>query len=113
MDPSSRSRSFAARTPYSHHYQAWLRVIGRLKPGASPDALPGRLTSLLRGWLVDESGMPADWMSGIKAELPKQVIKLVPAGAGVGVMRENYRREPAHTGRRLLPGAADCLREHR
>ena len=34
--------------------------------------------------------MPAEWMSGIKAQLPKQNIKVVPAGAGVGVMRANY-----------------------
>ena len=88
--PLQQEPLFRSSNSLLHHYQAWLRVIGRLKPGASPDALPGRLTSLLRGWLVDESGMPADWMSGIKAELPKQVIKVVPAGAGVGVMRENY-----------------------
>ncbi len=71
-------------------FNAWVRVIGRLKPGASPNALPSRLTNLLRGWLVNESGFPSEWMSGIKQQLPKQIIKIVPAGAGVGVMRDNY-----------------------
>jgi predicted permease len=73
-----------------HRFNAWVRVIGRLKPGASPNALPSRLTNLLRGWLVNESGFPADWMSGIKAQLPKQKISIVPAGTGVGMMRANY-----------------------
>ncbi len=73
-----------------HRFPAWLRVIGRLKPGASPAALPSRLTSLLRVWLVNESGMPAEWMGGIKAGLPKQVIKVVPAGGGVGAMKADY-----------------------
>ena len=73
-----------------HRFPAWLRVIGRLKPGASPAALPDRLTSLLRVWLVNESGMPAEWMGGIKSGLPKQVIKVVPAGAGVGAMKADY-----------------------
>ena len=73
-----------------NQFTAWLRVIGRLRPGASINDLPGRLTNLLRLWLVNESGMPADWMAGIKAGLPKQVINVVPAGTGVGVMKENY-----------------------
>ena len=34
--------------------------------------------------------MPSDWMSGIKAGLPKQIIKVVPAGNGVGLMKEDY-----------------------
>jgi predicted permease len=73
-----------------HRFSAWLRVIGRLKPGASPATLPERLTSRLRVWLVEESGMPAEWMTGIKAALPKQVIKVVPAGNGVGAMKADY-----------------------
>ena len=52
-------------------------------------------------------------MTGIKAGLPKQNINVVPAGTGVGVMKANYARQPAHPARCLLPGAADCLRQHR
>ncbi len=79
-----------AENSFLHRFQAWLRVIGRLKPGASPAALPDRMTSLLRGWLVNESGMPAEWMSSIRASLPKQIIKVVPAGRGVGEMKTEY-----------------------
>src|SRR5271165_4157936 len=31
-------------------FPAWLRVIGRLRPGATPNALPARLTDELRLW---------------------------------------------------------------
>ena len=88
--PMQQEPIFRGTNSLLHTFPAWLRVIGRLKPGATPNALPSRLTSLLRVWLVDESGMPAEWMSGIKASLPKQNIKVIPAGAGVGAMKANY-----------------------
>jgi len=71
---------------------AWLRVIGRLRPGASVDGLAPRLTGVLRQWLQYDAGYPANWMPDVVAGLPKQVISVVPAGAGVGVMKEQYRR---------------------
>jgi predicted permease len=71
-------------------FSAWLRVIGRLKPEATPNALPGRMTNLLRLWLVNDSGMPSEWMSGIKANLAKQKIIVVPAGTGVAAMKADY-----------------------
>jgi predicted permease len=73
-----------------HHFQAWLRVIGRAKPGANMSAIVPRMTTLLRQWLVTDSGMPAVWMGDIKASLPKQQIHLVPAGIGVGEMKADY-----------------------
>jgi len=71
---------------------AWLRVIGRLRPGASTDAIGPRLTALLREWLQHDSGYPSNWMPDVVRNLPKQVINIVPAGGGVGVMREQYKR---------------------
>ncbi|HEY3988652.1 MAG TPA: ABC transporter permease [Acidobacteriaceae bacterium] len=88
--PLQQEPVFRGKNSLLHTFPAWLRVIGRLKPGATPDALPSRLTSLIRVWLVDESGMPAEWMTGIKAGLARQNIKVVPAGTGVGVMKANY-----------------------
>ena len=73
-----------------HRFQAWLRVIGRLRPGASVNTTGPRMTALLRQWLVNDSGMPADWMSGIKANLSKQNIRVITAGIGVGEMKEDY-----------------------
>ncbi len=71
---------------------AWLRVIGRLKPGASPDGLPARFTTVLRDWLQHDSEYPAAWMPDIQRMLPKQSITVVPAGAGVAEMKEQYGR---------------------
>jgi predicted permease len=69
---------------------AWLRAIGRLRPGASVDEIGPRLTGVLRQWLQYDSGYPSNWMPDIIRLLPKQVITIVPAGAGVGVMKEQY-----------------------
>jgi predicted permease len=69
---------------------AWLRVIGRLKPGASIDGVAPRLTGVLRQWMQHDSGYPPNWISDIARILPKQTISIVPAGAGVGVMKEQY-----------------------
>jgi predicted permease len=71
---------------------AWLRVIGRLRPGATTDGIDARLTGLLRQWIQHDSGYPANWMPAVLEALPKQVITVVPAGAGVGVMKEQYGR---------------------
>jgi predicted permease len=71
---------------------AWLRVIGRLRAGASIDGMAPRLTGVLRQWIRFESGYPANWMSEVIRVLPKQVINVVPAGAGVGAMKEEYGR---------------------
>lgn len=88
--PINQEPIFAGANSLLPHFQAWLRVIGRLKPGASAATTGPRMTALLRAWLVNDSGMPADWMSGIQADLPKQNIRVVPAGEGVAVMKDNY-----------------------
>jgi predicted permease len=71
---------------------AWLRVIGRLRDGATTDGMSARLTTVLRQWMQHESGYPANWMPDIMRTLPQQVMTVVPAGAGVGVMKETYGR---------------------
>jgi predicted permease len=71
---------------------AWLRMIGRLRPGATVDGMSPRLTGLLRQWMQNDAGYPANWMPGVLHDLPKQSISVVPAGAGVSVMKEQYER---------------------
>jgi predicted permease len=71
---------------------AWLRMVGRLRPGASTDGMAARLTGVLRQWMQNDSGYPANWMPDVIRMLPKQVISVVPAGAGVAVMKEQYGR---------------------
>jgi predicted permease len=71
---------------------AWLRIIGRLRPGATTAGMSPRLTGVLRQWMQNDSGYPANWMQDIIKILPKQVVNVVPAGAGVAVMKEEYGR---------------------
>src|ERR1700730_14056132 len=71
---------------------AWLRVIGRLRPRAAIAGMAPRLTGVLRQWMQSDSGYPANWMPDVIRMLPKQVINVVPAGAGVAEMKEEYGR---------------------
>src|SRR6202165_5005465 len=75
-----------------HPVSAWLRMIGRLRQGASTDGMAPRLTGVLRQWLQNDSGYPSNWMPDVIRLLPKQVVGVVPAGAGVAVMKEEYGR---------------------
>jgi predicted permease len=88
LEPLINGDTSILRQPVS----AWLRAIGRLRPGATTDGMGPRLTGILRQWMQHDSGYPANWMPEIIQDLPKQVITVVPAGAGVGIMREQYGR---------------------
>src|SRR6202167_3051057 len=68
----------------------WLRIIGRLKPGASIDGVGPRLTGVLRQWQVHDSGWPAEFMPIIVQSLPRQRIQIVPGGSGVETMKADY-----------------------
>ncbi len=82
----------ADRTLLHQSVSAWLRVIGRVRPGASTAGMSARLTTVLRQWILHDSGYPANWMPDIERDLYKQVLNVVPAGAGVAVMKEEYGR---------------------
>jgi hypothetical protein len=73
-------------------FGAWLRVIGRHRPGASVAGIAPRLTGVLRQWLRNNPDYPPNWKSDIIRGLPKQVINIVPAGAGVAEMKDYYSR---------------------
>ncbi len=42
-------------------FSAWLRVIGRLRPGATIDGMAPRLTGVLRQWMQYDAGYPPNW----------------------------------------------------
>ena len=71
---------------------AWLRMIGRLRPGGSTAGMSARFTGILRQWLQNDAGYPAAWMPELNRLLPKQNINVVPAGGGVAEMKEDYSR---------------------
>jgi predicted permease len=88
QEPMINGEGSLLRQPIS----AWLRMIGRLRPGASIDGMAPRLTGVLRQWMQNDSGYPSNWMPDVIRMLPKQVVGVVPAGAGVAVMKEEYGR---------------------
>ena len=61
QEPLIDGDSALLRQPVS----AWLRAIGRLRPGASIDGMAPRLTGILRQWMQHDSGYPANWMPDI------------------------------------------------
>lgn len=71
---------------------AWLRMVGRLRKGASTEGMSPRLTAILRQWMQYDSNYPSNWMPDVVRMLPKQVINVIPAGAGIAVMKEEYGR---------------------
>jgi predicted permease len=71
---------------------AWLRVIGRLRSGATTAGIAPRLTATLKQWITNDSGYPSNWMPDVMRALPKQVINIVPAGSGVLEWKANYSR---------------------
>ncbi len=88
QEPLIRGQGSLLRIPST----AWLRVIGRLRPGANVDGISPRLTGILRSWLQNDSGIPSAWMPEINRLLPRQSINIVPAGSGVEAMKEDYAR---------------------
>jgi predicted permease len=71
-------------------FAAWLRMIGRVRPGGSVAAMAPRLTGVLRQWMRYEAGYPANWMPDIVKGIQKENIRIIPAGAGVEEMKESY-----------------------
>ncbi len=81
-----------AEAPYSDvPSMAWLRVIGRLKPGASTAGVSDRLTAYLQHWLTSSGALAPQFESQLKDQLSHQIIRIGPGGQGIGDMRDAYR----------------------
>ncbi len=71
---------------------SWLRLIGRLRPGAKADGLSARFTAIMRQFLLNDLGAEfPQFLPQIKAAVPKQNINVVAGGAGVAEMKEGYQ----------------------
>ena len=66
----------------------WLDITGRLSPHASVTQVEARLTTELRQLLLQPG---AGWSEKELKEVPQQVIRLTPGGAGVQWMRDEYQ----------------------
>lgn len=65
----------------------WLNLIGRLPSSANPKKVEAQLTTELRQWLLQSQG---GWSDEDRRQIPQQLIRLTPGGAGVQTMRDNY-----------------------
>lgn len=70
---------------------AWLRIIGRTRPGINPESLGPRFTTLLQSWFVNDFGpLFPQFAPQVKEVLPKQYVKVIPGGTGIAVMKADY-----------------------
>jgi len=79
----------------------FLDLIGRVGPGVVPQTLEAKLKVEFHDWLASHI---ADMSPGEKELWTQQTLRLVPGGAGVEVMRDQYER-----GLKLLLIAAGCV----
>ena len=79
----------------------FLDLIGRVRPGVNPKSLEAKLKVELHDWLA--SHVP-DMEPGEKQLWQQQTLHLIPGGAGVAAMRDQYQ-----DGLKLLLVAAGCV----
>ncbi|HJT90188.1 MAG TPA: ABC transporter permease, partial [Bryobacteraceae bacterium] len=79
----------------------FLDLIGRIRPGVNPKTLEAKLKVEFHDWLA--SHVP-DMQPGEKQLWRQQTLRLVPGGAGVAAMRDQYQ-----DGLKLLLIAAGCV----
>ena len=79
----------------------FLDLLGRVRPGTNPKPLEAKLKGELHNWLA--SHVP-DMQPGEKELWQQQTLHLVPGGAGVAAMRDQYK-----DGLTLLLVAAGCV----
>ena len=79
----------------------FLDLIGRVRPGVNPKTLEAKLRVELHDWLA--SHVP-DMEPGEKQLWQQQTLHLIPGGAGVAAMRDQYQE-----GLTLLLVAAGCV----
>ncbi|MGA2250028.1 ABC transporter permease [Terracidiphilus sp.] len=79
----------------------YLDILGRVRPSVNPQALEAKLRVDLHDWLA--SHVP-DMEPGEKQLWQQQTLHLIPGGAGVAVMRDEYE-----SSLKLLLIAAGCV----
>jgi putative ABC transport system permease protein len=79
----------------------FLDIIGRVRPGVEPKSLEAKLKVEFHDWLA--SHVP-DMEPGEKQLWQQQTLRLIPGGAGVASMRDQYQE-----GLKLLLIAAGCV----
>ena len=100
--PVTKEPLFSGATPRIKRPDTnFLDLVGRVKPGVNPKALEAKLRVEFHNWLASHV---SDMQPGEKQLWQQQTLHIVPGGAGVAVMRDEYE-----TGLRLLLTAAGCV----
>ena len=90
--PLAQEPLLVGKNSILHQSNSWLRVIGRLRPGATLDGTAARFTIIMRTWLLNDLGAQfPQFMGQIKAILPTQNIYLSHAASGVAEMKQDYQ----------------------
>ena len=66
----------------------WLELIGRIRHGANPASVEAEMRVALRQWLLAHWG---EMSPNDRAKFPAQTLFLIPGGAGITRMRDQYR----------------------
>jgi len=69
-----------------HADRHWLQLIGRLDAAARPAAAQARVTAELRQWLLAQTDLSLEE----RKHIAKQVVAVVPGGAGVSVLQNRF-----------------------
>jgi predicted permease len=86
QEPLLASQNTVLKTPL-----AWLRVIGRLRPGAKTDGMAARFTTIMRAWLLSDLGAEyPQYLDQLKATLSTETVRVIPAGGGIAEMKAGY-----------------------
>jgi predicted permease len=87
LEPMMAGKSTVLKTPL-----AWLRIIGRLRPGAKTDGMAARITTITRNWMLTDLGAEyPQYLDQLKKQLPHETVNVIPAGGGIGEMKEGYQ----------------------
>ena len=88
--PLALEPTFQGRNALLHsRSEAWLYLIGRLRPGARPAQVQAQLTTELRRYLLTPGNASAHY--DLK-KIGAQVIRLVPGGGGINAMKDDYEQ---------------------
>ncbi len=87
QEPALTGQNTVLKTPL-----AWLRIIGRLKPGATTNGLAARFTTITREWMLSDLGAQyPQYLDQLKAVLPNETVQVIPAGGGIAEMKAGYQ----------------------
>ena len=109
MEPLINGDSALLHQPVS----AWLRAIGRLRPGATTAGMAPRLTAVLRHWMQHDSGYPANWMPDVDALVAEADVDRRARRRRCWRDEGRVRAESADSAGGLRSGAAHRLRQCR